>query len=67
MAKIDRMTTTRAEHWQEECWTWAKARESFELHAVAVSHLSFCRELSLAYKLKVFYSPPDSRIQFMPE
>jgi hypothetical protein len=67
MVRIDRATTTESTHWQTECSAWARAREPFELRSVAPSHLSFCRELSLAYKLKVLCSPPDNRIQFMPE
>jgi hypothetical protein len=61
-------TTTQAEGWQKQCWQWAEAKQSFEIHDLQSQHFMFCQEICAEYNYtyQYFCRRTESVAKFMP-
>jgi hypothetical protein len=68
MSGTTKVTTTRADGWQNIGRRWAEAGESFEIHGIGASHLAFCKALCEAFNYECHYQSHerDSAAVFTP-
>jgi len=61
-------TSTKAERWQEKCWSWAETKQPFEIRDMEASHFMFCQELCAEYDYSYLYrcQRSESVAQFKP-
>jgi hypothetical protein len=55
MVAVINSTSTKVAGWQEKCWTWAEAKQPFEVRDMQAEHFMFCQELCAEYEYTYQY------------
>ena len=56
--------STTEDHWQIQCWNWAKAKTPFQIEGTLAKHRIFLDELSHTYGYKLKHG--ETVIIFVP-
>jgi hypothetical protein len=61
-------TSTKADQWQEKCWSWAETNQPFEIRDMEAAHFMFCQEICAEYDYTYQYrcQRSESVAQFKP-
>jgi len=68
MVTATNSVSTKSAGWQQKCWTWAEANQSFEIRDMEAPHFMFCQELCAEYHYTYQYhcQRDESVAQFKP-